>query len=260
MTRPVHEFELVRFYIDWGLNNCEIERLTGISRTTVRDWRRLAAKGLTNSTRRKGIGSATSCPICDIRELEARRYAYLLGMYLGDGCLSEHRGHVFKLRIVLDQKYPNIIGECSEAIQSMAEGLMVGFAQREGCIEVNSYWKHWPCLFPQHGPGRKHERSIRLLPWQRSIVDQCPDALLCGLIHSDGCRSINRVRRPVAGTVKEYSYPRYQFTNESEDIKRLFCNACDRIGVPWRRMNRKTISVARVEGVEALDLMIGPKS
>lgn len=260
MTRPGHEFELVRFYLDWGLNNCEIERLTNISRTTVRDWRRLAAAGLTNSTRQKGAGGSPSCPICDRRELEERRYAYLLGMYLGDGCLSEHQRRVFKLRIVLDHKYPNIIGECSEAIESMAEGLVVGFVQNEGCIEVNSYWKHWPCLFPQHGAGRKHERTIQLLRWQRSIVERRPDALLRGLIHSDGCRSINRVRRPVAGDVKEYSYPRYQFTNESEDIKRIFCNACDRIGIPWRRMNHKTISVARVDGVEALDLMIGPKS
>ena len=28
-------------------------------------------------------------------------------------------------------------------------------------------WKHWPCLFPQHGPGRKHERPIVLEDWQR---------------------------------------------------------------------------------------------
>jgi hypothetical protein len=60
--------------------------------------------------------------------------------------------------------------------------------------------------------------------------------------------------------MKEYSYPRYQFSNESADIKRIFCDACDRLGIPWRRMNRKTISVARADGVQALDLMIGPKS
>jgi hypothetical protein len=33
-------------------------------------------------------------------------------------------------------------------------------------LDVSSYWKHWPCLFPQHGPGRKHERRIALVPWQ----------------------------------------------------------------------------------------------
>jgi hypothetical protein len=25
---------------------------------------------------------------------------------------------------------------------------------------VYSYWQHWPCLIPQHGPGKKHERQI----------------------------------------------------------------------------------------------------
>ena len=58
---------------------------------------------------------------------------------------------------------------------------------------------------------------------------------------------------------KEYTYPRYQFTNESSDIKELFCAACDRLGIKWRRMNRKTISVARREDVEKMDAIVGPK-
>jgi hypothetical protein len=32
----------------------------------------------------------------------------------------------------------------------------------------------WPCLIPQHGPGRKHERKIELVDWQRDIVDEHP--------------------------------------------------------------------------------------
>ena len=34
--------------------------------------------------------------------------------------------------------------------------------------EVASFSKHWPCLFPQHGPGRKHERKIELTPGSRN--------------------------------------------------------------------------------------------
>ena len=34
--------------------------------------------------------------------------------------------------------------------------------------EVYSFSKHWPCLFPQHEPGRKHERKIELMPWQQN--------------------------------------------------------------------------------------------
>jgi hypothetical protein len=37
---------------------------------------------------------------------------------------------------------------------------------------VNAYSKHWPCLFPQHGPGVEHKRSIELVPWQQRIVDR----------------------------------------------------------------------------------------
>jgi hypothetical protein len=35
-------------------------------------------------------------------------YVYLLGMYLGDGCLSSHPRDVYKLRISLDARYPGI--------------------------------------------------------------------------------------------------------------------------------------------------------
>ena len=42
---------------------------------------------------------------------------------------------------------------------------------------------HWECLFPQHGPGRKHERSITLQDWQQEIVDRYSGVLLRGLIH-----------------------------------------------------------------------------
>lgn len=259
MTRSAHEFELVRFYIDWGLNNCQIERLTGISRSVVREWRKRAAAGLTNSSLQKAGESA--CPMCADGQLNESSYAYLLGIYLGDGHIARCPKDVYRLTIVQDQKYIGLISECNEAIKSLVEKhhLDVSFQQSEGCIRINSYWKHWPCLFPQHGTGRKHERPIVLDGWQQTIVDQYPDRFVRGLIHSDGYFGMNRVRRPVADEMKYYSYSRYQFTNESGDIKRLFCDACDRLGINWRRMNRKTISVARRHDVAKMDLIVGPK-
>lgn len=56
-----------------------------------------------------------------------------------------------------------------------------------------------------------------------------------------------------------YAYSRYQFTNNSKDIRALFCKARDDYGVSWRRMNRKNISVARREDVAKLDSATGPK-
>ena len=92
--------------------------------------------------------------------------------------------------------------------------------------------------------------------WQREIVDAHPDRFLRGLIHSDGWRGQNRV------TVKgrRYAYPRYQFSNRSDDIRALFTYACDLVGVEWRPWGRWHISVARRSSVALLDQFVGPKS
>ena len=127
----------------------------------------------------------------------------------------------------------------------------VGYLRRIGCHEVYSDSKHWACMFPQHGPGRKHERPIVLADWQRRIVDRFPAPFVRGLIHSDGCRVLNWVNNT--------PYSRYHFTNVSADIRGLFGRACDRLGVEWRPNNRYDLSVARRESVRLLDQFIGPK-
>jgi hypothetical protein len=127
------------------------------------------------------------------------------------------------------------------------------------CTYVKSVSKHRPCLFPQHGPGRKHERRIELESWQQEIVDRHPGDFARGLFHSDGCRLINRVRRPVKGGDRSYEYPRYLLVSRSADIHRLCGEALDRLGVAWRFSKPTTISVARREAVARLDEFVGPK-
>ncbi len=125
--------------------------------------------------------------------------------------------------------------------------------------EVKSYSKHWPCLFPQHGPGMKHTRKIELAGWQQVIVDRYPGDFVRGLIHSDGCRGMNRVRRTLADGDRWYEYPRYLFSNKSLDILGLCGQALDRLGVRWRFARWDMISVARKEAVARLDEFVGPK-
>jgi hypothetical protein len=101
---------------------------------------------------------------------------------------------------------------------------------------------------------------MRLRNWQRRLVDRYPFELLRGLIHSDGCRSMNHVRRRSADGVREYAYPRYYFVNASPEIRDLFTSTCSQVGVRWRRMTERTISVARRDSVAFLDTFIVPKS
>jgi hypothetical protein len=181
-------------------------------------------------------------------------YPYLLGLYLGDGMLSMARRNVWRLRISLDAKYPVIIERAKAAIAEITDRKAGGIA-RPGCVEVYSDWKHWRCLFPQHGPGPKHQRRISLAGWQWRLVALYPDEFLAGLIHSDGCRCTNRVK----GRTKNYEYARYFFSNRSAEIQAMFAAACILVGVQYRQDGAQNLSVARRESVAILDRLVGPK-
>jgi hypothetical protein len=186
------------------------------------------------------------------------RYAYLLGLYLGDGYIVHHRRGVYRLTITLDAKYPSIVSECRAAIEAVMPTGRVGVQFRHGgtCAWVVNSSKQWPCLIPQHGPGKKHERLIELADWQQRVVHAHAKHFLRGLIHSDGCQFLNTVRHGR----KVYEYPRYNFSNRSADILQIFCDTCDLLGVEWRVMNAWNISVARRASVARLDEFIGPKA
>jgi hypothetical protein len=247
--RSQAERDEVHRLIASGVNDCEIARLTGIPRGTVRDWR-------SGKVPRERV--PTLCPACagTPEQLPAESYAYLLGAYLGGGHIVHTRRGVYHLRVACDLMHINIAWWIALAIEDV-RGRRAALRPHPtwSMIDVSSHWKHWPCVFPQHGPGRKHERHIALVDWQQRIVDAHPEQLVRGLIHSDGSRYINRIRHPH----KTYEYLRYEFSNRSEDIKRIFCRACDALGVEWRVMNRDAISVARRASVAKLDAFIGPK-
>lgn len=181
-------------------------------------------------------------------------YAYLLGLYLGDGHLAVSP-KVPVLRIYCSDAWPGLIEACDVAMRAVLAA-KVQRVQKQGCVGVQSYGVHWPCLLPQHGPGKKHERPIVLADWQRPILENHPGDFLRGLFHSDGCRVANRVT--VRG--RAYVYPRYMFVNESTDIMELCQWGLDLLGIDWRMNRRNSLSVARRDAVAALDRHVGPKS
>lgn len=199
------------------------------------------------------------CPRCGVASFDGPAYAALLGYYLGDGHISCAARH-YALRVTCDETYPDIVKDVTACMAAMRPGGRIFLPRAPGCVNVHSNWQHWPCLFPQHGPGRKHERPIVLEDWQRSIVEEYPGPFLRGLFHSDGSRVKNWARRPVAGKPKTYEYPRWQFVNASQDIRELCCWALDLVDIAWRQSNVRVISVSRREAVARLDELIGLKT
>jgi hypothetical protein len=227
----------------------EVSRQLGVSRASLRDWR---DRGIDPSGR-------AACPMLEGQPAEPAAYAALFGFYLGDGCISRV-GRSYSLRITTDASYPRVIEEVGRLMVEVRGRGPVNRVRAPGCIVVCGYWNHWPCLFPQHGPGRKHERKLTLEPWQEQLLAEHPGPFLRGLFHSDGCRTNNWATRTVAGERKRYDYPRWQFTNNSLDIQRFCTGALDTLAIPWRQSNWKTVSVSRREGVATLDRIVGPKA
>jgi hypothetical protein len=106
-----------------------------------------------------------------------RSYSYLLGMYLGDGCVSATR-RTFQLVVVCDAAYPEIVEDCATA---MMLTLLPRRVRRNPhpvhrCVRVVGSSKRWPERFRSTARGRKHERRIELAAWQQKIVDRFPRA------------------------------------------------------------------------------------
>lgn len=226
-----------------------VSRRLGVDRSTLRAWR----------ARPERRTADDGCPACSGSVEDEQAYAALLGYYLGDGCLSTAPRYVV-LRISCDAALPGIITDVGTTLTWIRPGMKVFHVHAPGAVVVQAHWQHWPCLFPQHGPGRKHERPIVLEGWQREIVERHPGDFLRGLFHSDGSRTRNWATRVVAGERRRYDYPRWEFVNRSDDILGLCTWALDLCAIRWRRPRVNAIAVSRRDDVRRLDGLIGLKS
>jgi hypothetical protein len=228
-----------------GHNDCEVSRRLGVPRRTILDWRR------PTYVRR----SAEICPRCwgatrPIRTTDAD-YAELLGLYLGDGCISDHP-RTQHLRITLDLRYPGVIESSRDLLRRVFPRNQVQVFDRRGqrCCDVSVYSSHLTCLFPQHGPGKKHERPITLEFWQELALANAPWSFIRGAIWSDGCAFVNRTG--------PYEYLSYQFSNRSEDIARLVAGSCEQVSVEARLTHnrRRDLWELRVNRRASVGLML----
>jgi hypothetical protein len=235
-----------------GLSDYKIALKTGVKPGTVRNWRHASGPPLT--IKRQEL--ATTWSVTD-----GPAYVYLLGAYLGDGTVCVQQG--VWLQIVNDRRYPGISGEIMAAMARTFPGRAPRM-HPSSVGESDVLCIGHPAVlqaFPQHGPGRKHLRPIALAAWRLKLTHAHPGSLLRGLIHSDGCRVINHFRTKLpSGRVAEYSYVRYFFTNYSADIRRIFREHCELLGIRVTQSNHRNLTVSHRKSVAILEEVVGPKT
>jgi hypothetical protein len=203
----------------------------------------------------------TPCPRCwqPLRRpihFEAPVYAFLLGGYLGDGSIVRvnNARQSMRLSVSLDDRMPDIQRAFAIALGRLLPTVSVRRHQRVGSSDITAHHHHLPCLFPQHGPGRKHHRRLLFEPWQIRLAHLHAWEVLRGLILTDGCTFTNWTT--TGG--RRYEYLTYDLANRSEDVLWLALELSEALGlVPTE--SARGIRWARRDDVRRLRRHIGTK-
>jgi hypothetical protein len=97
-----------------GLYDREVSQITGVPLSTVRKWR---------TGKRRAVGAdgrhKRTCLRCDEVSLNEQTYSYLLGLYLGDGHITQHRKGVFALSVFCCDTWPGLLVAAKRAMQEV---------------------------------------------------------------------------------------------------------------------------------------------
>ncbi len=125
--------------------------------------------------------------------------AYIVGVALGDGNLSNPNGRAVRLRITCDNNYPQIKNEIIGSLQILFPNNRVSIVAgpKETYCNVSVYSNKLNTLIPWRvGFGTKHEQNARVPKWikvEQTLAISC----LRGLLQTDGSIYIDRGYRMV---------------------------------------------------------------
>jgi hypothetical protein len=120
-------------------------------------------------------------------------HAYVIGVAIGDGNLSNPNGRAVRLRTTCDTKYPLLIAKIRSALERLLRRNKVTVvACRQKCVNVSVYSNQLEALLGWRALGGSKQRQNVLVPeWicgDRALSIHC----LRGLIETDGCVYLDR--------------------------------------------------------------------
>ena len=113
--------------------------------------------------------------------------AYIIGVALGDGNLSNPNGRAVRLRISCDKKYPLLIKHFVNSLQSLLPKNKIGIVGRgKNCVDISVYSNHLPKLMGwEWSDGPKDKQNVGVPNWikkDKNLAKEC----LRGLFQTDG--------------------------------------------------------------------------
>ena len=122
-------------------------------------------------------------PLNPDRQLQA----YVIGLAIGDGNLSNPNGRAVRLRITCDTKYPALIAKIFASLTQLFPGNKVSLVRSSGnYVNLSVYSNQLESLLGWKAlGGSKHYQSVEVPEWVRAESSLCTPCLQ-GLIETDG--------------------------------------------------------------------------
>jgi len=115
------------------------------------------------------------------------KLAYLIGLALGDGNLSNPNGRAVRLRITCDKKYPKLIKRVISLLQELFPKNKVSLINRsDSCVDISCYSNKLEKLLGWKAKGgSKIKQNLSIPNWVKNDVNYIKPCLR-GLIETDG--------------------------------------------------------------------------
>jgi tRNA dimethylallyltransferase len=161
--------------------------------------------------------------------------AYIIGIAIGDGNLSNPNGRAVRLRITCDKNYSNLIKEIIESLKKIAPNNKIStFERKDNCIDISCYSNDWEEILGwKASRGSKIKQGIKIPDWikKNKIYTK---KVLKGLIQTDGSIYFDR------------KYKMVNFTSASHELVEDVSKLVKKIGFKGNINKRKDKSIFRI--------------
>jgi DNA-binding transcriptional regulator WhiA len=164
--------------------------------------------------------------------------AYIIGIAIGDGNLSNSNGRAVRLRITCDNKYPKLKNYIKESLKIILPKNKVLEIKRKGCVDVCIYSNTLEELLGWKAKsGPKSKQNISIPEWiikNKTYLKQC----VLGLIQTDG------------SIYKDRDYLMINFTTIIKGLADDFHTSLERFG--YKPQTRKVTNLGKTKYIVRL--------
>ncbi len=144
--------------------------------------------------------------------------AYIIGIALGDGNLSNPSGRGVRLRISCDTKYPKLIQKIKNSLRLLLPNNSVSvYKKKVSCVDISCYSNYWPLLLGWKLLGSKYRQSVNVPDWIKKSKKYSVYCLR-GLIETDGSIYLDR------------GYKMVMFVSIISDLAQSFADMASNLG------------------------------